>query len=77
MLYYRRHAGNMTRGLKGAEFGLMRVYQKRIERIRRGEYDPNIARHVSWPEYLGRGPDMGDLPESEGLPTQNAPGWNR
>jgi glycosyltransferase involved in cell wall biosynthesis len=55
-LYYRRHEGNMTRGLKGAEFGLMGVYRKRIERIRRGEYDPKVARHVSWPEYLGKSP---------------------
>jgi glycosyltransferase involved in cell wall biosynthesis len=60
-LYYRRHEGNMTRGLKGAEFGLMGVYKRRIERIRRGEYDPNIARHVSWQEYLGKSPDVDDL----------------
>jgi glycosyltransferase involved in cell wall biosynthesis len=62
MLYYRRHEGNMTRGLKGAEFGLMGIYRKRIERIRRGEYDPNTARHVSWPEYLGKSPENEDLP---------------
>ncbi len=62
MLYYRRHEGNMTRGLKGAEFGLMGVYRKRIERIRRGEYDPNVARRVSWAEYLGKSPDIEDLP---------------
>jgi glycosyltransferase involved in cell wall biosynthesis len=58
MLYYRRHSGNMTRGLEGAGFGTLRIYKKRIERIRRGEYDPNRPRHVSWPEYLGRGPDQ-------------------
>lgn len=60
MLYYRRHAGNMTRGLSGTDFGLMRVYHKRIERIRRGEYDPNRPRHVTWPEYLGKGPEVTD-----------------
>jgi glycosyltransferase involved in cell wall biosynthesis len=60
-LYYRRHAGNMTRGLNGTDFGLMRVYHKRIERIRRGEYDPNRPRHVSWPEYLGKSPEVTDL----------------
>jgi glycosyltransferase involved in cell wall biosynthesis len=58
MLYYRRHSGNMTRGLEGAGFGTVRVYKKRIERIRRGEYDPNRPRHVTWPEYFGRGPDV-------------------
>jgi glycosyltransferase involved in cell wall biosynthesis len=62
MLYYRRHQGNMTHGLKGTEFGLMGIYRKRIERIRRGEYDPRLPRHVSWPEYLGKSPDVEDLP---------------
>jgi glycosyltransferase involved in cell wall biosynthesis len=61
MLFYRRHSGNMTRGLEGAGFGTLRVYKKRIERIRRGEYDPNCPRHVTWQEYLGRGPDISDL----------------
>jgi len=61
-LYYRRHDGNMTHGLKGAEFGLMGIYRKRIERIRRGEYDPKIPRRVSWPEYLGKSPDVEELP---------------
>jgi glycosyltransferase involved in cell wall biosynthesis len=57
MLYYRRHAGSMTHGLKGAEFGVLGLYKKRIERIRRGEYDPQRPRHVSWPDYLGQGPE--------------------
>jgi len=61
MLYYRRHEGNMTRGLHGAEFGLMGVYRKRIERIRRGDYDPNIPRSVSWQEYLGKSPEVEEL----------------
>jgi glycosyltransferase involved in cell wall biosynthesis len=67
MLYYRRHSGNMTRGLEGAGFGTLRIYKKRIERIRSGEYDPNWPRHVSWPEYLGRGPDIPnpDIPNVE------------
>ncbi|MGD0731343.1 MAG: glycosyltransferase family A protein [Terracidiphilus sp.] len=60
-LYYRRHEGNMTRGLKGVEFGLMGIYRKRIERIRRGEYDPNTPRRVSWPDYLGKSPDVAEL----------------
>jgi glycosyltransferase involved in cell wall biosynthesis len=60
-LYYRRHPGNMTRGLEGVGFGTLRVYKKRIERIRRGEYDPHCPRHVNWQDYLGRGPDILDL----------------
>ena len=51
----------MTRGLKGAGFGTVRAYRKRIERIRRGEYDPDSPRLVTWPEYFGSGPDIMDL----------------
>jgi glycosyltransferase involved in cell wall biosynthesis len=61
ILLYRRHPGNMTRGLKGVDFGTVRAYRKKIERIRRGEYDPNCPRRVAWPEYFGRGPDIMDL----------------
>jgi glycosyltransferase involved in cell wall biosynthesis len=61
ILLYRRHPGNMTRGLEGVDFGTVRAYRKRIERIERGEYDPNSPRHMSWPEYFGRGPDVMDL----------------
>jgi len=61
ILLYRRHPGNMTRGLRGVDFGTVRAYRKRIERIRRGEYDPGSARRVAWPEYFGRGPDIMDL----------------
>jgi glycosyltransferase involved in cell wall biosynthesis len=61
ILLYRRHPGNMTRGLKGVDFGTVRAYRNRIERIRRGEYDPHCPRLVTWPEYFGRGPDIMDL----------------
>jgi len=61
ILLYRRHPGNMTRGLQGADFGTVRAYRKRIDRIDRGEYDPNSPRRMSWPEYFGRGPDVMDL----------------
>lgn len=60
-LFYRRHPGNMTRGLQGVDFGTVRAYRKRLERIRRGDYDPQCARRVAWPEYFGRGPDIMDL----------------
>jgi glycosyltransferase involved in cell wall biosynthesis len=61
ILLYRRHPGNMTRGLQGVGFGTVRAYRKRIERIALGQYDPNCPHHVSWPEYFGRGPDVMDL----------------
>ena len=61
-LYYRRHAGNMTRGVdKSTGFGLIPVYRKRIECIRRGEYDASVPRRTSWPEYLGESPGLTDL----------------
>jgi glycosyltransferase involved in cell wall biosynthesis len=61
VLLYRRHPGNMTRGLEGADFGTVRAFRKRIERIECGEYDPKAPRRVTWPEYFGRGPDVMDL----------------
>jgi glycosyltransferase involved in cell wall biosynthesis len=61
ILLYRRHPGNMTRGLKGVDFGTVRAYRKKVERIRSGEYDPNRPRRVAWPEYFGKGPDIMDL----------------
>jgi glycosyltransferase involved in cell wall biosynthesis len=73
MLYYRRHPGNMTHGLKGAEFGLMRIYRKRIERIRSGEYDPDIPRRVTWPDYLGKSPDPGDSDSFAALQPLDSP----
>jgi len=73
MLYYRRHPGNMTHGLKAAEFGLMRVYRRRIERIRCGEYDPNLPRRVSWPDYLGKSPDPGESDGDAGVSFDGGP----
>jgi Glycosyl transferase family 2 len=59
-LYYRRHAGNMTAGLEGAGFGTVQAYKRRIDRARRGEYDPHQLRHVPANEYLGAGPGKQD-----------------
>jgi glycosyltransferase involved in cell wall biosynthesis len=61
ILLYRRHPGNMTRGLQGVEFGTVRAFRKRIERIAGGEYDSQRPRRVAWQEYCGRGPDVMDL----------------
>jgi glycosyltransferase involved in cell wall biosynthesis len=61
VLLYRRHPGNMTRGLRGVDFGTVRAFRKRIERIGKGEYDPACPRSIAWPEFFGRGPDVMDL----------------
>jgi glycosyltransferase involved in cell wall biosynthesis len=61
VLLYRRHPGNMTRGLQGVGFGTVRAFRKRIERISSGEYDPACSRRIAWPEFFGRGPDVMDL----------------
>jgi len=56
MLWYRRHAGNMTQGLTGAETGTVRAYKKRMERIRRGEFDSQTPRKFAQAQYIGNGP---------------------
>jgi glycosyltransferase involved in cell wall biosynthesis len=60
VLHYRRHSGGMTHGLSGAGFGSVKAYKKRIDRIRRGEIDPNLPRHVDLHRYLGAGPSNQD-----------------
>ncbi len=60
VLHYRRHAGNMTRGLSGAGFGTVSAYKQRIDRIRRGEFDPNAPRPCSEKSYIGNGPPNQD-----------------
>jgi glycosyltransferase involved in cell wall biosynthesis len=56
VLHYRRHPGGMTHGLSGAGFGSVKAYKKRIERIRRGEFNPNRPRYIELHRYLGLGP---------------------
>lgn len=56
VLHYRRHPDSMTHGLSGAGFGSVKAYKKRIDRIRRGEVDPNLPRHIDLHRYLGAGP---------------------
>lgn len=60
ILLYRRHLGNMTRGLSGAGFGTVKAYRRRIERIRSGEYNPAAPRHCPYDTYLGAGPSNQD-----------------
>jgi glycosyltransferase involved in cell wall biosynthesis len=59
-LHYRRHPGNITRGLSGAGFGTVKAYKRRIERIRRGEYDPSIPPHTDGTAYIGTPPPSQD-----------------
>lgn len=56
VLHYRRHPDSMTHGLSGAGFGSVKAYKKRIDRIRRGEVDPNLPRHIDLHRYLGTAP---------------------
>jgi glycosyltransferase involved in cell wall biosynthesis len=60
VLHYRRHAASMTHGLSGAGFGSVKAYKKRIDRIRAGQVDPNLPRHVDLPRYLGTAPPNQD-----------------
>lgn len=55
-LLYRRHDGNMTKGLSGAGFGTVQAYKKRIERIRAGQYRIGEPRLFSQQDYMGMPP---------------------
>jgi glycosyltransferase involved in cell wall biosynthesis len=66
MLWYRRHPGNMTQGLTGAETGTVRAYKKRMERIRRGEFDSQAPRRFAHLQYVGAGPPSQDEPGGSG-----------
>ncbi len=59
-LHYRRHPGNITRGLSGAGFGTVKAYKRRIERIRRGEYDPSTRPQTDGSAYIGVPPPSQD-----------------
>jgi len=54
-LLYHRHDGNMTKGKNTVDLGAVRVYKRRIDRMRRGLIDPQIVeqRAVSFTDYLG------------------------
>ena len=71
-LYYRRHPGNMTQGLSGAGFGTVRAFKKRIDRIRRGEYNNSEPRRYIQQDYIGTGPYDQDEPY-DGPPQDGSP----
>jgi len=59
-LFYRRHANSMTAGVEGDGFGTAQVIKRRIDRARRGLYDPKQPRHLPAIKYLGIGPGSQD-----------------
>ena len=54
-LLYHRHDGNMTKGLSNVDLGAIRVYKRRLERMRAGQVDPALARElkIGFPQYIG------------------------
>jgi glycosyltransferase involved in cell wall biosynthesis len=61
-LLYRRHSGNMTRGLGREQTP---VLKRRIERIRRGGFDPSAQRKQHFQHYLGDRASLSELPYRE------------
>ena len=59
-LLYRRHPGNMTHGLSGAGFGTVAAFKQRIERVRKGLYDPAAPRLFNQASYMGSPPPHQD-----------------
>jgi len=60
VLHYRRHSKSMTHGLSGADFGSIKAYKKRIDRIRSGQVNPALPRHIDLHRYLGTAPPNQD-----------------
>ena len=61
-LLYRRHSRNMTRG-DGRE--QVHVLKRRMERIRRGEFDPAAQRRERFEHYIGDRASLSQLPYRE------------
>jgi hypothetical protein len=59
-LHYRRHPNSMTAGVKGDGFDTVQVVNRRIERARRGVYNPKQPRHLPAIDYIGVGPTSQD-----------------
>jgi glycosyltransferase involved in cell wall biosynthesis len=54
-MLYRRHGGNMTANKNLRELGLVQVYQRRLDRIRRGAFVPAQTPFGTFKNYLGEG----------------------
>jgi glycosyltransferase involved in cell wall biosynthesis len=55
-LLYHRHDGNMTKGLSTVDLGAVQVYKRRLERMRAGRVNPELARglKLGFPQYIGQ-----------------------
>ncbi|MTJ55296.1 glycosyltransferase [Anabaena sp. UHCC 0253] len=57
MLFYRKHQKNMTGGKNLVELGFIKIYKKRLDRIRKKQISPtNILLDMPINEYLGSPP---------------------
>ncbi|MTJ10251.1 glycosyltransferase [Anabaena sp. UHCC 0204] len=57
MLFYRKHQKNMTEGKNLVELGFIKIYKKRLDRIRKKQISPtNILLDMPINEYLGSPP---------------------
>jgi len=52
-LLYRRHGGNMTANKDLRGLGVVQVYKRRLDRIRRGYFDVNAVHQETLREFLG------------------------
>ena len=55
-LHYHRHGSNMTTDKNLQQLGVVQVYQRRLDRIRKGMLDQDAIRGVGLREYLGEPP---------------------
>ncbi|MTJ11802.1 glycosyltransferase [Anabaena sp. UHCC 0187] len=57
MLFYRKHQKNMTGGKNLVELGFIKIYKKRLDRIRKKELSPtNFLLDMPINEYIGNPP---------------------
>jgi len=54
-LQYRLHPNSLTAGLRGSERGTLKPVQYRLDRIRRGIFDPKSPRRMPELDYFGSG----------------------
>ena len=59
-LLYRRHDNSMTAQARGTDLGTIQIVNRRLDRIRKGLYDPKAPRSVPAIEYIGLGPESQD-----------------
>ena len=60
-LEYRRHPNSMTAEVRSAERATLKAVQRRLDRIRRGIFDPKLPRRMTEIKYLGSGSTARDF----------------